>query len=133
MIKDIFISAQNEVYDTVLKELKSGKKRTHWIWFIFPQILSLGKSQKSKFYGICDLNEAKMFMDNKVLFRRYVECLCAIEDSGVDPKEILGDTDWKKLRSSLTLFKRVIPELDYFIRAFNMDYCLHTIEAIQYD
>ena len=100
-----FIKAQDKVYPKVLKELKRGKKTTHWMWYIFPQLKILGQSETAKYYGITDAKEAKAFIENEILKNRYYECcniLLALEDN--DIYQILGDIDGMKLKSSLTLF-----------------------------
>lgn len=102
---DIFIKAQNPIYQTVLEELKNGRKESHWIWFIFPQVKGLGHSFESDFFGIESLGEAKEYWNNDTLRERYLECcnaLLSLEEN--NPAKVMGYTDSMKLRSSLTLF-----------------------------
>ena len=100
-----FIESQNLIYETVLFELKNGKKKSHWMWYIFPQLKGLGYSYKSYFYGIKDLNEARNYLQNDTLKSRYNEC-CNIlfELEKKDINLIFDSIDCLKLRSSLTLF-----------------------------
>jgi len=99
-----FIEAQNKCYEEAIKELSLGKKTTHWIWYIFPQVYGLGFSQFSKYYGVHGLSEAKAYWDNALLRERYIECLDLIINTGDSPENILGVVDAKKLHSSITLF-----------------------------
>ena len=102
-----FIEAQQQTYEVALTELQAGEKRSHWMWFIFPQLAELGRSPTAQFYGIRSLQEARSFLAHPVLGRRYRECVSAILE-WADTKsavEILGDVDAMKLRSSLTLFE----------------------------
>ena len=100
-----FIESQNLIYETVLFELKNGKKKSHWMWYIFPQLKDLGYSYTSYFYGIKDLNEARNYLQNDILRSRYNEC-CNIlfELESKDINLIFDSIDSLKLRSSLTLF-----------------------------
>ena len=102
-----FVDAQDRVYDTVLSELRSGRKRSHWIWFVFPQLRSLGRSPTALRYGIASLAEAKAYLDHEVLGPRLRECarvVAGIQGSSAD--EIFGWPDNLKVRSSMTLFAR---------------------------
>lgn len=100
-----FVDAQNSVYQNVLAELKQAKKQTHWMWYIFPQLKGLGKSQMSDFYGISGIEEARAYLSHNVLGKRYYECLKILNEINVNnPVEIFGHTESKKLQSSLTLF-----------------------------
>lgn len=102
-----FIEAQNTCYEEVIHELKQGLKTSHWIWYIFPQVVGLGFSEYSVYYGIKGLLEAKAYWDNDLLRSRYEECLQLIMDSHKTPEDVLGVIDAKKLQSSLTLFLQV--------------------------
>jgi uncharacterized protein (DUF1810 family) len=107
---DRFLTAQAPIYDQVLTELKSGRKRTHWMWFIFPQIAGLGFSDTSRRYAIRDLDEARTYLAHPVLGARLRECASLLLDiSGRSAHEILGSPDDLKLRSSATLFALVSP------------------------
>ena len=102
---DHFIEAQGPVLETVLEELRSGKKQTHWMWFIFPQLTALGRSSTAKYFGINDLVEAQAYLDNKILHERLVGCLEALLKNKHQPVElILGSVDAQKLKSCITLF-----------------------------
>lgn len=105
-----FVSAQDMVYDTVLAELRSGQKRTHWMWFIFPQIEGLGYSPTSKHYAIRSSEEARHYLNHPVLGRRLIECaetVLGIEGRSVS--DIFGSPDDLKLKSSMTLFATIAP------------------------
>ncbi len=100
-----FIMAQSNTYSRALDEIKSGKKRTHWMWFIFPQLRGLGVSAKAYTYGIVDLGEAKTYLSHTTLGKRLLEIsteLLKLDES--DPNVIFGDIDAMKLKSSMTLF-----------------------------
>ena len=100
-----FIMAQQDVYAKALAEIRGGKKETHWMWFIFPQLRALGKSTTAKTYGIADLDEAKAYLDDIILGPRLVritEELLKLD--GRDAEEIFGCVDDVKLRSCMTLF-----------------------------
>jgi uncharacterized protein (DUF1810 family) len=100
-----FVDAQGRVYDTVLAELRSGAKRSHWIWFVFPQLRGLGRSATAQHYGISSLEEARAYLAHPVLGPRLRECtrlVAATDGRSVD--EIFGWPDNLKVRSSMTLF-----------------------------
>ena len=100
-----FIHAQNSVFDHVLAELKAGLKTTHWMWFIFPQLRILGKSEIAKFYGIADLNEAHAYLAHPVLKKRLLQCIKPLLTmQNRTALQIFGSTDAKKLQSCMTLF-----------------------------
>jgi uncharacterized protein (DUF1810 family) len=106
-----FIDAQAATFETALAELKVGSKQSHWMWFIFPQLLGLGASPTAVFYSIASLNEALSYISHPLLGPRFHECLEAIlpwagRRSAV---QIFGNIDAMKLRSSLTLFDRAEP------------------------
>ena len=107
-----FIEAQDKCYEEVLKELSIGRKTTHWIWYIFPQVYGLGFSQFSKYYGVHGLSGAKAYWGNALLRERYLECLGLILSAGDSPENILGSVDANKLRSSITLFLEADPNSD---------------------
>jgi len=107
-----FIEAQQNDYTTALSEIKSGKKRSHWMWYIFPQVLGLGFTSVSMQYGIKDLNEATAYLSNEILGKRLIEIsneLLALDID--DANKIFGRTDSMKLRSSMTLFS-LVPNAD---------------------
>ncbi|NEQ35984.1 MAG: DUF1810 domain-containing protein [Okeania sp. SIO3I5] len=112
-----FISAQDKIYETVIKELKNGKKQTHWMWYIFPQIDGLGTSPTSKHYAIKSIEEAQEYLNHPVLGKRLLECaeiVIALEGKSIS--EIFGFPDDLKLKSSMTLFAHVAKPSSIFAR-----------------
>jgi uncharacterized protein (DUF1810 family) len=106
-----FVEAQNGVYDTALAELRAGHKRTHWMWFIFPQIAGLGHSAMAQRYAIRSSDEAAAYLAHPVLGPRLRACAAAVashRDRGVD--EIFGHPDNLKFHSSMTLFADIAPD-----------------------
>lgn len=102
-----FVSAQDRVYATVLAELRAGAKRTHWIWFVFPQLRGLGRSATAHRYGIASVDEAKAYLAHPVLGPRLRECAeLLMTHQERSATEILGHPDDLKVRSSMTLFAR---------------------------
>src|SRR5271169_3723149 len=115
-----FISAQYEVYNRVLAELKSGAKRTHWMWYIFPQIDGLGHSTTAEYYALKSLEEAREYLNHPVLGSRLVECaeaVLAIE--GRLASEIFSYPDDLKLKSSMTLFASVADSGSIFVHVLD--------------
>lgn len=108
---DRFVEAQTAIYDTALGEIRQGDKRSHWMWFIFPQIVGLGTSPMAQRYAIESLNEARAYLDHALLGNRYRECVAALQAlPGRDAEAVLGPVDALKLRSSLTLFVKASGE-----------------------
>ena len=108
-----FVSAQDggDTYASALSELREGRKRTHWMWFVFPQIAGLGRSQTAQRYAISGLAEARAYLAHPVLGPRLVECARALTTLPTsDPVQVLGPVDAQKLRSSMTLFARAAGE-----------------------
>ncbi|MCB4860261.1 MULTISPECIES: DUF1810 domain-containing protein [unclassified Sphingobium] len=100
-----FLEAQANIYDTALAEIRAGAKRSHWMWYIFPQLRGLGRSPTAHYYGIATLAEARAYLSHPVLGSRYLECIKALQKLGDnDPVAVFGSVDAMKLRSSLTLF-----------------------------
>ena len=100
-----FVQAQEDVYDHVFAELQSGKKRTHWMWFIFPQFDGLGYSSTSKHFAIRNLEEAKAYLEHPILGKRLFACAEAVMGiEGRTAHEIFGSPDDSKLKSCATLF-----------------------------
>lgn len=100
-----FITAQKDDYQIALSEIRDGRKRSHWMWYIFPQIQDLGISDTSKFYAIRDLNEAAAFLQHPVLGSRLVAiCNELLKLTRNDAHAIFGSPDDSKLKSSMTLF-----------------------------
>lgn len=100
-----FLKAQESSYDIALQELNDGRKRSHWMWYIFPQLKALGYSETALYYGIADMEEAKSYLAHPILKARLVACCEAIllhKDKSA--LRILGDIDAMKLKSSMTLF-----------------------------
>ena len=106
-----FVTEQNHDYETVLAELRRGRKTSHWIWFIFPHIAGLGRSAMSQHFAIGSLDEAHAYLAHPLLGARLRECvglLLAVEGRSTD--EIFGPLDAMKVRSSMTLFHRAAPD-----------------------
>ncbi len=112
-----FVQAQEEIYPRALAEIKRGQKRSHWMWFIFPQIDGLGYSSTAKFYAIKSSDEAKAYLNHPLLGKRLVECAeLLLKIMGKSAADIFGYPDDLKLRSSMTLFARVSPADSVFSR-----------------
>jgi uncharacterized protein (DUF1810 family) len=107
---DRFVAAQDGVYERALGELGRGRKTSHWMWFVFPQIAGLGYSAMSQRYAIVSLDEAVAYLEHRVLGPRLLECAGAVAaTSGRTADEIFGRVDAQKLWSSMTLFHRAAP------------------------
>ena len=105
---DRFLKAQELMYPWALMEIKNGRKQTHWMWFIFPQLKALGQSSTALYYGIEDLDEAKQYLAHPVLGTRVKEIsevLLSLETN--DPYRVMGEIDGLKLCSSMTLFAEI--------------------------
>jgi uncharacterized protein (DUF1810 family) len=101
-----FVLAQRNIYPQALSEIARGRKTSHWMWFIFPQVRGLGKSHTSELYGISGIDEAKKYLSHEVLGNRLRECVSTLlKLENRTALEIFGSIDEIKLRSSLTLFK----------------------------
>jgi uncharacterized protein (DUF1810 family) len=112
---DRFLNAQASVYGQVLTELRAGQKRSHWIWFIFPQMKGLGVSSHSQFYGIGSLEEAQAYWHHPVLGPRLEECTILVNQVQKRTiNQILGSPDDLKFRSSMTLFSRAAADTTIF-------------------
>ena len=110
-----FVEAQEAVYARALTELRAGKKQSHWMWFIFPQIAGLGHSAMAQMYAIASLDEARAYLAHPLLGARLRECceaVMAIE--GKTAHQIFGSPDDLKFRSCLTLFARATPDQPLF-------------------
>lgn len=102
-----FIKAQNGSYENALAEISAGRKRSHWMWYIFPQIAGLGFSETSRYYAIKDLDEARAYLLHPVLGARLIKiCKVLLQTGNNNASEIFGSPDDMKLRSSMTLFAR---------------------------
>lgn len=105
---DRFVQAQGPIYEQALAELRAGRKRSHWMWYIFPQLAGLGNSPMSREYAIRSLAEAEAYLQHPVLGTRLVECAdTVLAVKGRSAREIFGTPDDKKLRSCATLFALV--------------------------
>ena len=105
-----FHEAQEYSYQAAFAEIKEGYKRSHWMWYIFPQIKGLGRSSTSEYYGITCLDEAKAYLEDAVLGTRLKEiCVELLKHSDKSAQAIIGGIDSMKLKSSMTLFDKVSP------------------------
>lgn len=110
-----FLKAQKHTYATALKEIKSGKKRSHWMWYIFPQLRGLGESEMSYFFGINGIEEAKAYLAHPVLYKRLIEISTALlEHKDKHIEDIMGYIDDMKLKSSMTLFNQLSEKYSVF-------------------
>ena len=112
-----FVRAQDDhgTYDQALRELRAGRKTSHWMWFVFPQVAGLGRSDMARAYAISGTDEARAYLDHPVLGERLRECCRALLDLETDDAErVLGGIDAVKLRSSMTLFTRADPDEPLF-------------------
>lgn len=101
-----FVEAQEQIYPHALDEIRRGAKRSHWMWYVFPQITGLGRSAMAQRYAIASLGEARAYLEHPLLGARYIECVSALQDlTASDPERVFGAVDAMKLRSSLTLFE----------------------------
>jgi uncharacterized protein (DUF1810 family) len=115
-----FLDAQASVYEQVRQELKIGRKESHWMWFIFPQIAGLGQSPMSIRFAIASLDEAKAYLAHSVLGARLRECArLTLDVEGKIARDIFGSIDALKFRSSTTLFARAAPEDEAFQRCLD--------------
>jgi uncharacterized protein (DUF1810 family) len=118
-----FERAQEDDYKQALAEIVSGRKRTHWMWYIFPQVDGLAFSSTSKFYSIKSVEEAKAYLDHPILGPRLLECAeAAVRVEGRSAREIFGSPDELKLRSCATLFACVSPPGSVFDRLLGKYY-----------
>jgi uncharacterized protein (DUF1810 family) len=118
-----FMAAQAQTYDGAIGELRRGRKTGHWIWYIFPQLAGLGRSGNSQFYGITSLAEARAYLDHPVLGPRLRACVEAVNrHEGRTAREIFGEIDALKFRSSMTLFAEAAPSESLFSNALNKYY-----------
>lgn len=130
-----FIKAQNEYYDIALTEIKNGKKESHWIWYVFPQIEGLGKSFKSKYYGIKGIEEAKEYYKNEELKYHLLEISNALLKINDDIVNIVGHIDALKICSCMTLFNNVDPNNKVFKNVidkfYNGNFDIQTLKIIK--
>lgn len=113
-----FLSAQAPVIEQVREELRAGKKRGHWMWFVFPQIAGLGRSEMSRKFAIASLDEARAYLAHEILGPRLRECAAlVVAAEGRSVEEIFGTPDDLKFHSSMTLFARAAPREPVFQEA----------------
>jgi uncharacterized protein (DUF1810 family) len=118
-----FVAAQDAggTYDSAVAELRAGRKRSHWMWFVFPQIAGLGRSPTAQAYAISSLGEAQAYLAHPVLGPRLIECTRIVADlSGRTAEDVFGGIDSLKLRSSMTLFHRAAPDNPLFERVLGI-------------
>jgi uncharacterized protein (DUF1810 family) len=116
-----FVDAQSLVYEHVCAELHDGRKTSHWIWFIFPQIAGLGYSPMAQRFAIAGRGEAEAYLQHPLLGPRLAECTMLVnQHAGEDIVDILGDIDAMKFRSSMTLFAKVAQEDGIFVEALRI-------------
>jgi uncharacterized protein (DUF1810 family) len=117
---DRFVRAQDGVYDLALDELRNGRKTSHWMWFVFPQIAGLGSSAMSQRYAIESLDEAAAYLDHPVLGPRLRQSAAVVgATEGRTAEQIFGSIDAQKLHSSMTLFHRAAPDEPAFARVLD--------------
>ena len=120
---DRFLEAQESMYETALKEIQNGEKESHWMWYIFPQLRGLGKSQMAYVYGINGIEEAKAYLEHPILSARLVEITEALlTHKGKDIYDVMGDIDDMKLQSSMTLFALANEEHSLFSQVLDSFY-----------
>ena len=111
-----FVDGQEGIYEQALAEVRRGQKRSHWMWFIFPQLDGLGRSSTAKYYGLKGIEEARHFLQHPILGRRLLECseaVLAVEGRTVS--QMFGSPDDMKLHSSMTLFAQVAEPGSVFV------------------
>ena len=117
---DRFVSAQASVFDAVLRELQAARKRTHWMWFVFPQLRGLGQSSTAQFYGIDSLEEAQAYKAHPLLGPRLVQCTRTVLGcTAPSLHAIFGSPDDMKFRSCMTLFEAAAPDETVFTQALD--------------
>jgi len=120
---DRFLAAQQGAYAGALEELRQGRKTGHWIWFVFPQLAGLGRSEMSRYYAITSLDEARAYLVHPVLGARLRECATAVlATKGRTAVEIFGSIDAVKVRSCMTLFRRAAPDDPVFATVLDRFY-----------
>lgn len=131
---DRYKNAQVASYETALKEIRNGKKESHWMWYIFPQIIGLGETSTSIYYSIKSIEEAEEYLNDEVLgtnLREITNALLELESN--DPVEVFGSIDALKLKSSMTLFD-IVSSNDIFNEVlekfYNGEKCLTTINMV---
>ena len=129
-----FVEAQKRDFKVALHEVKNGKKETHWIWYVFPQMLGLGHSCYANLYGIKNKDEAEEYLKHKVLGKRLREVTNALLEQDRKADEIFGYPDTMKVKSSMTLFDSIAPD-DIFAQVLDKFYegkrCKLTLEMLK--
>jgi len=127
---EMFIEAQDTVWNDVLAELKAGQKTSHWMWFVFPQLADLGKSNMAQLYGIEDLAEAAAYLNRRLIEVSHL----MLTHNSAPADQILGTTDAKKLRSSMTLFAAVPGAASEFVQVleafYDGEFCPLTVKIL---
>ena len=119
-----FITAQQEDFNMALSEIKNGHKQSHWIWYIFPQIVGLGRSTTSEYYAIKNLSEARMYLKNEYLHNNLLTiCQALLDLETSDAEEVMGRIDAMKLKSSMTLFTLADSEEQVFKAVLDKFFC----------
>lgn len=130
-----FRKAQEESYDAAFQEIQNGKKMGHWMWYIFPQLRGLGRSEMAKYYGISDIEEAREYLEDDFLGGNLMEISSLVLGLDADLKQVFGATDYKKLRSCMTLFAEADPDCEVFFRVIDKFYdgepCEKTLEMLE--
>ena len=133
-----FLKAQEDTYINALEEIKTGKKRSHWVWFIFPQIRGLGQSKVSNYYAIQNFEEAVLYLENSLLKSRLLEisqALLELEVSNIE--DVFGSIDTLKLKSSMTLFHMVDKTERVFMEVlrkyFHNELDQRTVKILEYE
>lgn len=133
-----FLKAQEDTYINALEEIKTGKKRSHWMWFIFPQIRGLGQSKVSNYYAIQNFEEAVLYLENSLLKSRLLEISQALLELGVSNiEDVFGSIDTLKLKSSITLFHMVDKTERVFMEVlrkyFHNELDQRTVRILEYE
>ena len=133
-----FLQAHGNFYETALSEIKKGRKRSHWIWFIFPQLKDLGHSRNAQYYGIENLDDAKKYLDNEILRNHLLEISQALLELDTnDSVKVMGEIDSKKLLSCMTLFHLAEPTCETFTKViekyFDGNLDIRTVELCKKD
>lgn len=134
---DRFLGPQADTFDDAMAEIEAGHKTSHWMWWVFPQLASLGSSDRAKYYGLRDVADARAYLAHPVLGPRLLEATRAmLAHAGADPIEILGAIDARKLRSMATLFAAVPGAPSEFAQVLAVFYddrpCERTREALSH-
>jgi uncharacterized protein (DUF1810 family) len=118
-----FVDAQDRIYDTAVDELVAGRKRSHWMWFVFPQLRGLGRSPTAVRFGISSIDEARAYLAHELLGPRLHECTRLVAQiDGRTAQQIFGWPDDMKLRSSMTLFARAASDNEDFVAVLDKFY-----------